>query len=353
MSKSQSKTAKMSNIAVLKKCDFLGKSLSVFGTPDEPMFLAKEIAEWLEHTNSRMMLQSVDDDEKGVRNVYTLGGNQECQFLTEYGLYEVLMQSRKPIAKEFKKGVKKILKEIRQQGYYAPKQKTKLQQQIDTTLKYKGGINEVAKLSGVSVATLQGVIDGSINPPENEYNGLLDSFIETHQFYQESIISNDKHITDTLYLILRDYDEVNTLKERVKELESELATVQQKALPPSHTPKKQGISRKLHIVKQCTIVDTDLMLFADGNNQPWFLLNRLTSWFCRENTKVIKGAYLTRYISDKNKRQFNNPTPFSGGMKSWFVNPDGLNELFLHYDKQGGLDLQPYQDGIKQILSEY
>lgn len=120
MSKSQSKSAKMSNnIAVLKKCDFLGKSLSVFGTPDEPMFLAKEIADWLEHTNSRMMLQRVDDDEKGVRNVYTLGGNQECQFLTEYGLYEVLMQSRKPIAKEFKKGVKKILKDIRQEGYYA------------------------------------------------------------------------------------------------------------------------------------------------------------------------------------------------------------------------------------------
>lgn len=39
-------------------------------------------------------------------------------FLTEDGLYEVLMQSRKPIAKQFKKGVKKILREVRRTGQY-------------------------------------------------------------------------------------------------------------------------------------------------------------------------------------------------------------------------------------------
>lgn len=64
------------------------------------------------------MLASVDDDEKGVKNVYTPGGNQQVWMLTENGLYEVLMQSRKPIAKEFKKGVKAILKEIRKTGGY-------------------------------------------------------------------------------------------------------------------------------------------------------------------------------------------------------------------------------------------
>ena len=119
MSKVNENTAKTSTIAVLRKTEFLGKTLTVFGTVATPLFLAKEVSELLEHTNSRMMLQSVDNDEKVVNNVYTLGGKQNCWFLTEYGLYEVLMQSRKPIAKEFKKGVKKILKEIRQEGYYA------------------------------------------------------------------------------------------------------------------------------------------------------------------------------------------------------------------------------------------
>ena len=53
-----------------------------------------------------MMLQIIYEDEKVTNNVCTLGGNQETWFLTEAGLYEVLFQSRKPIAKAFKKEVK-------------------------------------------------------------------------------------------------------------------------------------------------------------------------------------------------------------------------------------------------------
>ena len=62
------------------------------------------------------MVQTVDDDEKGIYIVYTLGGNQDCMFLTENGLYEVLMLSRKPIAKKFKKEVKRILHDLRVNG---------------------------------------------------------------------------------------------------------------------------------------------------------------------------------------------------------------------------------------------
>lgn len=96
----------------------LGKEIDVYGTAEEPLFKAKDVAAWIGHTNPRMMLESVDEDEKGVRITYTLGGNQEMWFLTEDGLYEVLMQSRKPIAKQFKKGVKEILKQIRTKGGY-------------------------------------------------------------------------------------------------------------------------------------------------------------------------------------------------------------------------------------------
>lgn len=71
-----------------------------------------------------MMLKNIDEDEKvKVRPKQSLGlltSNNEYWFLTEDGLYEVLMQSRKPIAKQFKKEVKKILKQIRQTGGYIP-----------------------------------------------------------------------------------------------------------------------------------------------------------------------------------------------------------------------------------------
>ncbi|MEC2709115.1 BRO family protein [Bacillus thuringiensis] len=58
----------------------------------------------------------VDEEEKVLNNVYTLGGDQESWFITEDGIYELLMLSRKPIAKQWKKEVKKILKNIRLNG---------------------------------------------------------------------------------------------------------------------------------------------------------------------------------------------------------------------------------------------
>lgn len=51
------------------------------------------------------MLSLVDDGEKLKRTLYVSGQNREMWFLTEDGLYEVLMQSRKPIAKKFKRWV--------------------------------------------------------------------------------------------------------------------------------------------------------------------------------------------------------------------------------------------------------
>ena len=91
----------------------MGKTFNVYGTVEEPLFRAKDVAEWIEHSDVHKMVQSVDEDEKVRNNIPTLGGNQEMWFLTENGVYEVLMLSRKPIAKEFKKEVKKMLHALR------------------------------------------------------------------------------------------------------------------------------------------------------------------------------------------------------------------------------------------------
>lgn len=106
-------------VKMISRSTLLGREIDVYGTTEEPLFKAKDVAEWIEHSNPRMMLESIDDDEKGLRIVYTPGGNQEMWFLTEDGLYEILMLSRKPVAKQFKKGVKEILKKIRKTGSYS------------------------------------------------------------------------------------------------------------------------------------------------------------------------------------------------------------------------------------------
>ncbi|PGW54399.1 hypothetical protein COE14_20060 [Bacillus thuringiensis] len=110
----------MSNLSVVHQQEVLGRSFKVYGTVEEPLFLAKGVQRWIEHKNITHMMDLVDEDEKikvpVTQNVTGLQTNTEYYFLTEDGIYEVLMQSRKPIAKQWKKEVKKILKNIRLNG---------------------------------------------------------------------------------------------------------------------------------------------------------------------------------------------------------------------------------------------
>lgn len=109
-------------LTVVQETVILGKNIQMYNNIEVPLFLAKDVAEWIDYSKSNgkykvsQMVKTVDEDEKGIYNVATLGGVQESTFLTEDGLYEVCMQSRKPIAKEMKKEIKKYLKSIRRTG---------------------------------------------------------------------------------------------------------------------------------------------------------------------------------------------------------------------------------------------
>lgn len=105
-------------LAVLKQSELSGQQFTVYGTSEAPLFLAKEVASIISHSDVSTMMRSVDEDEKLRQTMFVSGQNREVWMLTEYGLYEVLMQSRKPIAKAFKKEVKAILREIRTKGGY-------------------------------------------------------------------------------------------------------------------------------------------------------------------------------------------------------------------------------------------
>lgn len=111
-------------IVVIDERKVLGKAFRIYGDFENPLFLAKDVAEWIEHNKPNELIANVDDTEKLKAIISHSGQNREMWFLTEDGLYEVLMLSRKPIAKEFKKEVKKILKSIRQNGAYITKEKT-------------------------------------------------------------------------------------------------------------------------------------------------------------------------------------------------------------------------------------
>lgn len=117
----------MNELKVFEQREVLGKEFKMYGTPESPLFLAKDIAEWIDYAKTgngaydvSKMLSTVDEDEITIRKVFVSGQNRNMKMLTEDGLYEVLMQSNKPIAKQFKKEVKAILKQIRLTGGYIP-----------------------------------------------------------------------------------------------------------------------------------------------------------------------------------------------------------------------------------------
>lgn len=112
-------------LTVIDKREILGKQFRVYGDFENLLFLAKDVAEWIDYAKTSngsydvsKMLKTIDEDEKLIRKIFVSGQNRNMWFLTEDGFYEVCMQSTKPNAKIFKKEVKKILKTIRKTGMY-------------------------------------------------------------------------------------------------------------------------------------------------------------------------------------------------------------------------------------------
>ena len=106
----------MKEIKIINKSTFLDKEIDVWGSAEQPLFRAKDVSDWLNLKNTPEIIKRIDTEERHKFNLGRNGG--DTWFLTEDGLYELLMQSRKPIAKQFKKGIKKILHEIRTKGGY-------------------------------------------------------------------------------------------------------------------------------------------------------------------------------------------------------------------------------------------
>ncbi|MDA8327550.1 MAG: BRO family protein [Betaproteobacteria bacterium] len=84
----------------------------------EPLFVAADLLSTL-HLD-RKALERLDDDEKGVSSIHTPGGVQEMTVVSESGLFNLVLGSRKPEAKRFKRWVThEVLPSIRKTGSYA------------------------------------------------------------------------------------------------------------------------------------------------------------------------------------------------------------------------------------------
>ncbi len=89
----------------LQVFNYAGNDVRTVTKNNETWFALKDICDVLELSNSRKVAERLDADEKGVSISYTLGGNQEITIINESGLYNVILLSRKPEAKKFKKWI--------------------------------------------------------------------------------------------------------------------------------------------------------------------------------------------------------------------------------------------------------
>ena len=173
------------------------------------MFLASDVADWIEHSQTSKMVKSVDDDEKLIGTLFLSGQNRDTWFLTEDGLYEVCMQSRKPIAKKIKKEIKQYLKSIRLTGAAIP----------------YGKEQEMVNYYFSSLSSdLQGKIVNELIEKNKELQTFYDDLMNTEGLMQMNTVAKELGIGEyTLFAYLRgkkvlfyDKDMVNVPYERFR-----------------------------------------------------------------------------------------------------------------------------------------
>lgn len=86
---------------------------------DEPWWVASDVCAVLDLGNTAMSVSRLDDDEKGISSIDTLGGKQNILIINEFGLLSLILGCRKPEAKTFKRWVThEVLPAIRKHGAY-------------------------------------------------------------------------------------------------------------------------------------------------------------------------------------------------------------------------------------------
>lgn len=108
----------------IQKFDFRGASLrTLTDEAGEPWFVAKDVCDILELGNVSQAVSRLDDDEKSniTTNDIAQNGGKAPLIISEAGLYSLILKSRKPEAREFKRWVThEVLPQIRKTGGYIP-----------------------------------------------------------------------------------------------------------------------------------------------------------------------------------------------------------------------------------------
>lgn len=179
-------------LTVIQETEILGKKIKMYGTIESPLFLANDVAEWIDDRDGYTVARKVDDDEKLIHTMCVGGQNRKVTMLTEDGLYDACMLSRKLIAKQMKKEIKKYLKSIRLTGAAIP-------------------VGDEQKMvnyyfSNLS-SDLQGQIVTELMEKNKELQQFYDDLMNTEGLYHMNTVAKELKIgRNTLFAYLRGKD---------------------------------------------------------------------------------------------------------------------------------------------------
>ncbi len=162
----------MNNIELFKNESF-GEVRTLL-IEDEVWFVGKDVAEALGYSNPQKAIRThVDNEDKGVNEMDTPGGKQEITIINESGLYSLILSSKLPQAKEFKRWVtNEILPSIRKHGGYLHNQENLTQEEIlaKALIVAQNVINEKDKLNKqLQAQNSELTVDNQIMKPKAEY----------------------------------------------------------------------------------------------------------------------------------------------------------------------------------------
>lgn len=115
---------------------------------DEILFVAADVCRALELGQVTNTIRRLDDDEKALISIKGINkGNDNINVVNEYGLYNLVLSSRKPEAKAFKRWVTHdVIPAIRKTGKYEARQQTLIDEPYKPTGKYWKGVPVLTKL---------------------------------------------------------------------------------------------------------------------------------------------------------------------------------------------------------------
>ena len=117
---------------------FEGHDLRIIGDENDPKFLLLDVCDILTLSNSRAVKSRLDKDVISTYALQTAGGEQQATFVNEDGLYDVVLESRKPEAKRFRKWItSEVIPSIRKTGSYQVDQPSNRTLLLETALEHE------------------------------------------------------------------------------------------------------------------------------------------------------------------------------------------------------------------------